>query len=352
MDAKAFLKALDTVIEEKQIDREIVIDAMEQALLSAYKKNFKDSNARVAINEELGTINIYSQHEVVEDELMEDSLTQIALSVARDINPNYDIGDIVEEEVTPDDFGRVAAQTAKQVAIQKIREAERISIFEEFEGLEGEVVNGVLSREDNNNYYVDLGRSHAVLPKKDVIPGETLKMGSTIEIYLSKVEHNSKFPLLVGTRSSSKILMKLMEKEIPEIADGLVELYSAARDAGDRSKVAVFSTNPEIDAIGSCIGPKGVRIQNLINALHGEKIDIILYDKDPEKFIENAISPAKVITTRIEDLKEKKAILIVSDDQLSLAIGKRGQNVRLAAQLTGWKIDIKSLVQAQEDGVF
>ncbi|MFV0425343.1 MAG: NusA N-terminal domain-containing protein, partial [Bacilli bacterium] len=213
MDAKKFLTAIDAIVVEKQIDKEIIIEAMEQAMLSAYKKNFKDTNARVAIDVEKGTINIFSQREVVEEDEVYDYFNQIPLSMAREINPNYELGDIIEEEVTPDDFGRVAAQTAKQVAIQKIREAERKSIFEEFEKLEGEMVVGTLSREDNNNYYVDLGRSHAVLPKTEIIPGEKLVMGSKIEIYLTKVEHNSKFPLLLATRVSNKILMKLMENE-------------------------------------------------------------------------------------------------------------------------------------------
>lgn len=352
MDAKSFLAAIDAVIEEKKIDRAVVIDALEQALISAYKRVYKDTNAEVVIDEKLGTINMYSVREVTEDEEVEDTLLQIPLSIAREKNINYEVGDVVKEELNTDDFQRIAVQTAKQVVIQKIREAERISIFEEFECKQGEVVSGVLSREDRNNYYVDLGRSHAVLPKNEIIPGEELVMGSTIEIFLSKVEHNSKFPLLVGTRSSNKILIKLMENEVPEIKDGLVEIFSASRDAGDRSKVAVFATDENVDAIGSCIGPRGTRIQTIIKALNGEKIDVILYDKDPALFIENAISPAKVITVRITDLMEKKAVVIVSDDQLSLAIGKKGQNVRLAAQLTGWKIDIKSLVQAQDEGVF
>lgn len=353
MDAKVFLNAIDTIVEEKQIDKEVIIDAMEQALLSAYKRNFKDTNARVVIDQELGTINIYSQREVVEEEgEYFDDFNQILLSTAKDINPNYEVGDIIEEEVTPDDFGRVAAQTAKQVAVQKIREAERKSIFEEFALLEGEMITGTLSREDNNNFYVDLGRSHAVLSKKDIVPGEVLKMGSKVDVYLSKVEHNSKFPLLVATRISNQVLTKIMEKEIPEIKEGLVEIYGVVRDAGDRSKVAVFGVDENVDAIGSCIGPKGTRIQNVINGLSGEKLDVVLYDKDPAQFIQNALSPAKVITVVIEDLKEKKSIVIVTDDQLSLAIGKKGQNARLAAKLTGWKIDIKSLAQAQEEGIF
>ncbi len=352
MKAKDFIRAIDLIVEEKQIDKDIVIEAMEQAMLSAYKKNFKDTNARVAIDADKGTINIYSQREVVEEDDVYDYFNQIPLSMAHDINPNYQVGDIVEEEVTPDDFGRVAAQTAKQVAVQKIREAERKSIFEEFAKLEGEMVVGTLSREDNNNYYVDLGRSHAVLPKSEIIPGEQLVMGSKIEVYLTKVEHNSKFPLLLATRISNKILTKLMENEIPEIKDGLVEIFNVTRDAGDRAKVAIFSLDESIDAIGSCIGPKGTRIQNIINAMNGEKIDLVIYDKDPAVFIENAIAPAKVITTKILDEKERTSIVIVTDDQLSLAIGKRGQNVRLAAKLTGWKIDIKSLQQAQEEGIF
>ncbi len=352
MDAKVFLNAIDTIVEEKQIDREVIIDAMEQALLSAYKKNFKDTNARVFIDESAGEIHIYSQREVVENDEIEDTFNQISLDEAREMNPNYNVGDIIENEVTPDDFGRVAAQTAKQVAVQKIREAERVSIFEEFAMLEGEMVTGTLSREDNNNYYVDLGRSHAVLSKKDIVPGEKLVMGSKIEVFLSKVEHNSKFPLLIATRVSNHVLIKLMEKEIPEIKDGLVEIYGAVRDAGDRAKVAVFSLDENVDAIGACIGPKGTRIQNIINGLSGEKLDVVLYDKDPAKFIENALSPAKIITTIVDDIKEKKSVVIVTDDQLSLAIGKKGQNARLAAKLTGWKIDIKSLQQAQEEGIF
>ncbi|MFV0499495.1 MAG: transcription termination factor NusA [Bacilli bacterium] len=361
MKPKAFLEAIDVLVKEKQIKKEVIIDAMEHAMLHAYKKNFKDTNARVDIDSTSGVIKVFSQRTVVEDGLEDIELSnQIPLSEAREINPNYSLGDIIENEVTPDDFGRLAAQSAKQVVLQKIREAERQSIFDEFSLLEGELVVGTLSREDNYSYFVDLGRSYAILPKTEIIPGEKLVMGNKIEVYLSKVDHKrdyqkegkNQFPVLQATRISNEILMKLMEKQIPEIKDGLVEIHAAVRDAGDRSKVAVYSTDSSIDAIGSCIGPKGTRIQNIINTMNGEKIDLVVYDKDPEIFITNAVAPAKVIKTLIIDKKDKVSVVIVTDDQISIAIGKSGQNVRLAAQLTGWKIDIKTLMQAQEEGIF
>ncbi len=351
MDTKLFLKAIDDIVKEKNISKDIIIEAMEQAMLTAYKKNFDQyTNARVSIDEEAGEIRIFSQKEIVEEP--EDTFLEISIEEARELNPNYNIGDIVENEVTPDDFGRIAAQTAKQVAIQKIREAERVSIYQEFSNLEGEMVVGTLSREDNNNYYVDLGRSHAVLPKTEIIPGERLLMGSKIEIFLSKVEHKGKYPLLLATRVSNQVLRKLLEQEVPEIAEGLVEVFNVVRDPGSRSKVAVMSIDDSIDPIGACIGNRGIRIKNLIDKLHGEKLDVVKYSEDPVEFIINALSPAEVITVTVPNPDEKVAIVIVSDDQLSLAIGKKGQNARLAAKLTGWKIDIKSLESAQSEGVF
>ena len=350
MNGQAFLNALEDVIKEKGIDKEVVFEAMELALQSAYKKHYnQQAEVRVQLDKQTGEIRVFSQTLVVEEIELEDS--QITLEEARAINVNYELGDVIEEEADTSEFGRVAAQTAKQVVIQKIREAERESIFEEFISLEGDVVNGIIGREDVRNYYVDLGRAHAILPKIEVIPGEKVRIDQNIKVYVSKVERTSKLPLILVTRKAPGILRKLLEVNVPEIAEGIVELHAVSREAGERSKIAVSSLRDEIDPVGACIGSKGSRINAIIRDLGGEKIDVIEYNSDPALFIKNALSPAFVTDVKILDIKENTSLAIVPDSQLSLAIGKRGQNAKLSARLTGWKIDIKSQSQADELGI-
>ena len=379
MDSKKFMTALNNLAEEKGIDKDIIFDAMELALTSAYKKNYHSlSNVRVDINRETGDIKIFSyktvvfnkefekedgkveteiitdedgNEEVVEKEFNFDDRIHITLEDALKQVPGIKIGDTIEKEVTPKDFGRVAASTAKQVVIQKVREAEREVINNEFADKQDEMVTGVASMEDVRNYYIDLGRTQGILPKSEIIPGETIKMGSSIKVYISKVENNSKGPLILLSRKHFGFVKRLFELEIPEINEGIILVYSVARDAGNRTKIAVYSENPNVDAIGACIGEKGMRINRIIKELNGEKIDLIHYESDPARFIENALSPAKDLHVFITDEKKKKAMAIVNKDNLSLAIGKKGQNVRLASRLTHYTIDVQTTEEARENGI-
>lgn len=389
MNSKEFKKAVENITKEKNIDKEVVYEAMELALTSAYKKNFNsNTNVKVLINRETGEIKVYSYLTVVEDEKMtkeeyEDYLfehytdeddeeeqesednseeteekvsffnpnTEIKLTDARKKDKSLNIGDTIDTEVTPRDFGRVATSTAKQVVIQKIREAERNSIMSEFGDKQDEMLVGTVALEDPDNYYIDLGRTNGILPKKDIIPGEKIKMGSQIKVYVTKVDNNGKGLLVLLSRSHYGFVKRLFELEIPELSDGTVLLYSVARDAGNRSKVAVYSENPNVDPIGACIGEKGSRIARIIEELNGEKIDIVKYDKNPETFITNALSPAKNVTVVITDAKKQEAMVIADDDNFSLAIGKKGQNARLASRLTHYKIDIKNQEQAKQEGI-
>ena len=277
--------------------------------------------------------------------------TEIKLSEAKKIDKTLEIGDTIDHEVTPKDFGRVAASTAKQVVIQKIREAERNSIVEEFGDKQDELLIGTVALEDTDNYFIDLGRTNGILPKKDIIPGEKIEMGSQIKVYVTKVDNNGKNLLILLSRSHYGFVKRLFELEIPELADGTVMLYSVARDPGNRSKVAVYSEKANVDPIGACIGEKGSRIARIIEELHGEKLDVIKYDKDPAIFIENALAPAKDLTVAITDPKKQEAMVIADGDNFSLAIGKKGQNARLASKLTHYKIDIKTTEQAREAGI-
>jgi N utilization substance protein A len=277
---------------------------------------------------------------------------EIKLSDAKKIDKTLEIGDTIDTEVTPKDFGRVAASTAKQVVVQKIREAERNSIMEEFGDKQDELLIGTVALEDTDNYFIDLGRTNGILPKKDIIPGEKIEMGSQIKVYVSKVDNNGKNLLILLSRAHYGFVKRLFELEIPEINDGTVMIYSVARDPGNRSKVAVYSENPSVDPIGACIGEKGSRIARIIEELHGEKLDVVKYDKDPAVFIENALSPAKDLTVAITDPKKLEAMVIADGDNFSLAIGKKGQNARLATKLTKFKkIDIKTTEQAREAGI-
>lgn len=368
MNSKEFIKALNNIVEEKNISKEVVFEAMEQALAAAYKKNYDSkTNVRIEINKETGEIKVFS-YLVVVDEIDDGSETvdeegntidvppainidaQILLEDAQKMVPNIKVGETIEKEVTPKDFGRVAASTAKQVVTQKIREAERNSIMEEFADKEGEMMVGFLAMEDSRNYYVDLGRARGILPKSEMIPGETVKMGTSIKVYITKIESTTKGPLILLSRKHYGFVKRLFESEIPELADGTIELYSVIREPGIRSKVAVYSTNERVDAIGACIGEKGSRIGSILKELNGEKVDLILYSENPQEFIQNALAPAKNIIVNILDETKKEALAIVPEDQLSLAIGKKGTNVKLASRLTKYKIEVKTLNQINEDG--
>lgn len=370
MNNKELIKALNNLVAEKNISPDIVFEALQLALQTAYKKNFNSkTNVRVDINRETGDIKVYSYLVVVDaideghdEEDAEGNIVhiepsinkdaQILLEDAKKIVPTIKLGETIEEEVTPKDFGRVAASTCKQVFTQKVREAERESIMKEFEDKEGELMVGTLAREDKQNYYVDLGRAHGILPKSEIIPGEELVMGSQVKVYVSKIELGQKGgPVILLSRSHYGFVKRLLEKEIPELNEGIVILYSVARDPGSRSKIAVYSENEKVDAVGACIGEKGIRINNISKELNGEKIDVVEYSKDLVQFIKNALSPAKDVEVYILDDKKSEALAVAEGDNLSLAIGKKGQNVKLAARLTKCKIDVKTREQVQEEGI-
>ena len=376
MDSKKFKAAVDNLVKEKGINEDLIYDAMELALTSAYKKNYHSlSNVRVDINRNSGEIKIFSYKTVVfskeyekeegkieteivtdeegnetlvEKEFVFDDRIHITLEDALKQVPGIKIGDTIEKEVTPKDFGRVAASTAKQVVIQKIREAERQLISDEFADKQDEMVTGIASMEDVKNYYIDLGRTQGILPKSEIIPGETIKMGSSIKVYISKVENNSKGSLILLSRKQFGFVKRLFELEIPEVNEGIILIYSVA---GVRTKIEVYSENSNVDPVGSCIGEKGSRINRIINELNGEKIDVIPYENDPARFIENALSPAKNLHVFITDEKEKKALVVVDKENLSLAIGKKGLNVRLASRLTHYKIDVQTIEEARSNGI-
>ena len=352
MNSKEFLNAVELLKKEKNIPEDTIYEAMELALTSAYKKHFQSlDNVRVEIDRKKGDIKVFSFITIVSDDDFEDERYQMIYEEAVKEIPDIQIGDTIETEVTPKDFGRVAAATAKQVVVQKIREAERNSIMEEFGDKQDELLIGTVALEDTDNYFIDLGRTNGILPKKDIIPGEKIVMGSQIKVYVSKVDNTGKNMLILLSRAHYGFVKRLFELEIPEINDGTVMLYSVARDAGNRSKVAVYSENPQVDPIGACIGEKGSRISRIIEELGGEKLDVVKYDSDPALFIENALSPAKELTVAITDPKKREAMVIADGDNFSLAIGKKGQNARLASKLTHYKIDIKTTEQARESGI-
>ena len=369
MNGKEFIKAVKNITAEKGISEDIVFDAMEQALITAYKKNFDSkTNVKVTINRETGDIKVYSYLVVVDDYIEGDEVideegnitytepeinedAQILLEDAQKIVPGIKVGETIEEEVTPHDFGRVAASTAKQVLTQKIREAERNSIIEEFSDKQDELMVGMLAMEDNKNYYVDLGRTRGIFPKSEMIPGETVKMGSSIKVYIEKIESTSKGPLILCSRKNNGFVKRLFESEIPEFKDGTLVLYNVAREPGVRSKVAVYSTDERVEAIGTCIGERGSRIASILAELNGEKIDLIKYDEDESTFIANALSPAQnVIVNIIDNTKTREALAIVNDENLSLAIGKKGINIKLASKLTRFRINVKTLEQVTKEG--
>lgn len=338
--------ALNELERERGISKEILLEAIEAAIVSAYKRGDQAAqNVRVSVSDTTGLIQVFAQKEVVEEVL--DPSNEIALHVARSIDPNYAVGDIVEVDVTPKDFGRIAAQTAKQVVIQRIREAERALIFEEYSNRTGDVVTGIVQRSDYRNVLVDLGKVEAILPPSEQIPKENYSHGTRLKVYISDVRQTTKGPQVVVSRSHPGLLKRLFELEVPEIHDGVVEIKAVAREAGNRSKIAVISRDSNVDPVGACVGPRGMRVQTIVQELKGEKIDIVEYSVDPERFIGNALSPARVMRVFVNE-DEKSARAVVPDHQLSLAIGREGQNARLAARLTGWKIDIKSETQMAE----
>ena len=351
---KEFMKALDALVAEKGIDKEIVIEAMEAAMANAYKKNEGISNVKAKVNGETGDIRLYTFKTVVELNEENDTFdeeTQISLEDARKIVDDIEVGETIDTEVKiiPESFGRVAALSAKQIIVQKVKEAEKNLVNEEFQDKQDELLIGVLSIEYSKNYYVDLGRAHGVLPKDEIIPGEKLVMGSSIKVYVSKLEIGPKGLFILLSRSHYGFVKRLLENEIPELSDGTVVLYSVARDAGNRSKIAVYSDYDKVDPVGAIIGERGSRINRVLEQLNGEKIDVILYDKDPVKFIQNALSPAKDVIVSIKDEKEREAVAIVNDENSSLAIGKKGQNVKLASRLTKYKIAIKKAGELDEE---
>lgn len=345
-----FLDALTELETQKGISRDVLIEAIEAALVTAYKRNFNQAqNVRVDMNFDTGSMRVFSRKDVVEE--VEDDRLQVSLEDAKSVNPAYEIGDVVEQEVTPKNFGRIAAQTAKQVVMQRVREAERGLIYEEFVDRADDIVNGVVERLDARNIYVGLGKVEAVLPANEQIPTESYKPHDRIKVYITKVERTSRGPQVFVSRTHPGLLRRLFEMEVPEIYDGVVEIKSIAREAGDRSKISVYAHNNDIDPVGSCVGTKGARVQAIVNELGGEKIDIVEWSEDPVVFVANALSPSKVVTVIVNE-EEKSTTVVVPDYQLSLAIGKRGQNARLAAKLTGWKIDIKSETDARELGIY
>lgn len=342
-----FIEALTALEAEKGISKDVLLEAIEAALISSYKRNFNTAqNVRVDIDRETGSIKVFARKTVVEEVM--DSRLEISLDAAKAINPNYLLGDIVESEVTPRDFGRIAAQTAKQVVTQRIREAERGLIYDAFIDKEEDIVTGIVQRMDGRNLYIDLGKVEAELPLGELMPGDSFQQGDRVKSYITKVENTSKGPQILLSRTHPGLLKRLFELEVPEIFDGVVEIRAVAREAGQRSKIAVESRNPEVDPVGACVGPKGARVQAVVSELKGEKIDIVNWSDNVEEYVANALSPAKVVEVIIFE-EEKMARVIVPDYQLSLAIGIRGQNARLAAKLTGWKIDIKSESQAEEE---
>ncbi|PEW66324.1 transcription termination/antitermination protein NusA [Bacillus cereus] len=343
------LDALLVLESEKGISKDIIIDAIEAALISAYKRNFNQAqNVRVSFNPEVGTIQVLARKDVVDNVF--DPRLEISVEEARQINPNYQDGDVLEIEVTPKDFGRIAAQTAKQVVTQRVREAERGVIYSEFSDREEDIMVGIVQRQDARFIYVSLGKVEALLPVSEQMPNEQYKPHDRIRVFITKVEKTTKGPQIYVSRTHPGLLKRLFEMEVPEIYDGTVEIRSVAREAGDRSKISVYAENTDVDPVGSCVGPKGQRVQRIVDELKGEKIDIVRWSNDPVEYVANALSPSQVVKVLVDE-EEKATTVVVPDHQLSLAIGKRGQNARLAAKLTGWKIDIKSESDAKQLGI-
>ena len=344
-----FIGALKEIVKDKGISEDLLFTTIEDALVAAYKKNYAGptssaQNVKVTIDRESGEIHVYSQKIVVEEVF--DNVTEIALEEAQEIKPTYDLDDVVDFEVTPKNFGRVAAQLAKGVVTQRIREAERSIIYNEYKEKEYDIITGTVLREDKGNVFVNIGKLETANGPNEQIPREKYKFNEKIKLYVVEVKNTSKGAQIIVSRTHPGLVKRLFELEVPEIYEGVVEIKSISREAGSRSKIAVVSHDENVDPMGSCVGPKGARVQNIVNELKGEKIDIIKWSKDPEEFIASSLSPAKVVSVTVDE-DSKSAKVVVEDNQLSLAIGKEGQNVRLAAKLTNWKIDIKSKSQAE-----
>ena len=381
MENKKFKQAVDLLVKEKGIDEDTIYDAMELALTSAYKKNYNSlSNVRVEINRSTGEIHVYSYKTVVDKEeenkykkfsdidfstineddeeddggevlpFVYDERIHLTLEEARKIVPDIQLGETIEEEITPKDFGRVAAATAKQVVIQKIREAEKNVIIEEFNDKQDEMVVGLVAMEDQRNYYIDLGKTQGILPKTECIPNEKIKMGSSIKVYITKVDSNSKGPVILLSRTHYGFVKRLFEHEIPEVANGTIVIAGVAREPGIRTKIALYSINDRIDAIGSCIGERGSRIAGILKELKGEKVDLVLYSEDAAEYIKNAMTPAKDVIVSIPDAEVRNALVIVGSDNLSAAIGKKGSNIKLASKLTKYHLEIKTMEEIQQAG--
>lgn len=368
MKNKELIKAIDIIVKEKNISPDVIYEALTLALQTAYKKNFNSkTNVRVDINRETGDIKVMSYYVVVpvidEGKIVEDEegkITKIEPEINKDAQilledaikkvPNIKVGETIEEEVTPKDFGRVAAGTAKQVVMQKIREAEKNSIIDEFADKQDELMIGLVAMEDQNNYYIDLGRTRGILPKKETIPGETIVMGSNIKVYVTKVESGPKGPVIKLSRKNYGFVKRLFEHEIPEVANGTIIINQVVREPGIRTKVSLYSTKDRIDAIGSCIGERGSRIAGILKELKGEKVDLVLFTADPAEYIKNAMSPAKDVIVSIPDPDKKNALVIVNKDNLSPAIGKKGTNIKLASKLTKYHLEIKTMEEIQEAG--
>ena len=342
-----FISAIQELGKEKGIEPELLYQAVEDALVAAYKKNSNtNQNVRVDMNKETGEIHVYAQRTVVEGVPVDE--TEMTVQEAQAIDPRYLAGDIVETEVTPKNFGRIAAQNAKQVVVQRIREAERGQVYERFQSRNQDIVTGIIERQENKNVYIDLGKVEAVLTPNEQIPGEIYQYHDRMKTFIVEVKRSAKGPQIVVSRTHPGLLKRLFELEVPEINDGIVEIKSVAREPGMRSKISVYTADENVDPVGACVGHKGMRVQTIVNELRGEKIDIVKYSEDPAQYVANALSPAKVVSTNVNEA-EKICRVVVPDYQLSLAIGKEGQNARLAAKLTGWKIDIKSESQAKEE---
>ncbi len=346
MDRVEFINALNQIEKEKGIDKEVIFEAIETSLVSACKKNFGTSqNIKVVINRETGDVACYAQKEVVEE--VEDKMLQISLEDARNINPYFVIGDVIDIEVTPKNFGRISAQTAKQVVVQKFREAEREILYNQYITKEKDIMTGIVQRRERKNVIVQLGKIDAILTPNEQIPFEEYNFMDRIKVYVLEVKQSTKGPQIYVSRTHPELVKRLFEQEVPEVYDGTVEIKSIAREAGSRTKIAVYAKDKNVDALGACVGQNGYRVNVIVNELYGEKIDVINWSEDPKEFIAAALSPSKVLAVSINE-QDQSAKIVVPDHQLSLAIGKEGQNARLSAKLTGWRIDIKSETQAKE----
>ena len=347
----ALFEACEQLERERGISKDVIIASLCDAMVAAYKKHMRTkeaTNIEAILDEQSGEIGVFSTKLVVDK--VEDPETQISLADAKEIDEDVELDDEVKIEVTPEQFGRIAAQSAKQVITQRIREAERNLVLQEFMDKKGTLTTGIIQRVENRNVIVNIGKIDAIMPQKEQIPGEYYKPGNRIRVFVLNVKETTRLPQVIVSHAHAEIVRELFELEVPEIEDGIVEIKSISREAGYRTKIAVWSNAPEVDSVGACIGPRGSRIQTIVGELKNEKIDIVRYSEDPVEYIVNALSPARVVSVDIlaDDEYAHEAMVVVPDDQLSLAIGREGQNVRLAHKLTGWKIDIKSVSQMEK----